>query len=55
MYSSKDMRFEDRVYGISLGDLIGVELVNHMLEEMIDSGLSKESALQELRLSNFGF
>jgi len=55
MYSSKDMRFEERVYGISLGELIGENLVNVLLDELISEGLSKKEALQELRMSNFGF
>lgn len=55
MYSSKDMRFEERVYGISLGELIGESLVNVLLDELTSEGLSKKEALQELRMSNFGF
>ena len=55
MYSIKDMKFEERVYGISLGELIGENLVNVLLDELTSEGLSKKEALQELRIRNFGF
>ena len=56
MYTSKDMKFEERNYGITLGELIGVDLVNYLLDSMIkESGLSKDEVLEELRIRNFGF
>lgn len=56
MYTSKDMKFEERNYGITLGELIGVDLVNYLLDSMAkETGLSKDEVLEELRIRNFGF
>ena len=56
MYTSKDMKFEERNYGITLGELIGVDLVNYLLDSMTkETGLSKDEVLEELRIRNFGF
>lgn len=43
------------MYGISLGELIGENLVNVLLDELTSEGLSKKEVLQELRIRNFGF
>ena len=56
MYTSKDMKFEERTYGITLGELIGVDLVNYLLDSMTkETSLSKDEVLEELRIRNFGF
>lgn len=56
MYTSKDMKFEERTYGITLGELIGVDLVNYLLDSMTkETSLSKDEVLDELRIRNFGF
>ena len=54
MYTKKDKKFEKNVYGKTLGDLLGGQMVNFLLKTMTEDGISKDVILRELRRKYFG-